>query len=313
MKIGVLGLGGIAQKAYMPTYVAMQDRAEFCFATRNQTVQHQLQEKYQLQTMKNNLQELIDEGIEACFIHTATSTHYELVKMGLENKLHVFVDKPLSENYQEVLALQALAKKQGKHLMVGFNRRFAPMVAKLKALPDKRVIRLQKNRVYSEKPTSIEIYDLFLHLVDTAVYLLDEPIESQDSFIRESATGMETAFLRLETATASAILTMDLKSGANREVFEVSSLTGTHIVEDLTAGRSYTSEGEQLAKFGDWDNTLEKRGFQQMVEQFLYAVQTGNDADLKQQDVLVSHEICAKMLKQHEEVQSKVVNSQGTC
>ena len=303
MKIGVLGLGGIAQKAYMPTYVAMQDRAEFCFATRNQTVQTQLQEKYQLQTMKNNLQELIATGIEACFIHTATSTHYELVKMGLEHNLHVFVDKPLSENYQEVVELQALAKRKGKLLMVGFNRRFAPMVAQLKVLPDKRMIHLQKNRVHSERPTAFEIYDLFLHLVDTAVYLLEEPIVSQDSFIRESETGMETAFLRLETANRTAILTMDLKSGANREVFQVSSSAGTHLVTDLTAGQVYTSAGEAIQKFGDWENTLAKRGFQQMVEAFIEAVQTGDGSALKQQDVGVSHEICAKMLKRHEEVQ----------
>ncbi|MGX7197711.1 Gfo/Idh/MocA family protein [Enterococcus olivae] len=301
MKIGVIGLGGIAQKAYLPTYVALQHKATFFFATRNQDVQKQLKEKYQLRSMKNNLQELIDEGIEACFIHSATTSHYGLVKECLLNDLHVFVDKPLSENYQEVLELQALAKQKNKLLMLGFNRRFAPLVSQLKELPEKRMILLQKNRAHSIQPTAFEIYDLFLHLVDTAVYLLDEPILAFDSYIRESETGMETAFLRLETAQTSAVLTMDLKSGANREVFQVSGPQGTYLVEDLTTLKKIETTGTSIETFGDWQNTLEKRGFQQMVEQFLEAVASGEDNHLKQEKIGLSHELCCKMLKQHEE------------
>ena len=47
--------------------------------------------------------------------------------------------------------------------MVGFNRRFAPMVEKLKAIPDKRIIQLQKNRIAAQETTEYVIYDLFLH------------------------------------------------------------------------------------------------------------------------------------------------------
>ncbi len=39
MKVGVLGLGNIAQKAYLPVYTQMQDQAAFYFATRNKEVQ----------------------------------------------------------------------------------------------------------------------------------------------------------------------------------------------------------------------------------------------------------------------------------
>ncbi len=33
MKIGVIGIGGIAQKAYLPTYAKMRKEASFIFAT----------------------------------------------------------------------------------------------------------------------------------------------------------------------------------------------------------------------------------------------------------------------------------------
>ena len=41
LKIGVLGLGSIAQKAYLPVYIKSNQRAIFVYATRNQEVQAQ--------------------------------------------------------------------------------------------------------------------------------------------------------------------------------------------------------------------------------------------------------------------------------
>lgn len=301
MKIGVLGLGEIAQKAYLPTYISMQERASFYFATRNRAVQKELQEKYHLDSIKNNLQELIAEGVEACFIHTATASHYDLVKECLLHDLHVFVDKPLSENVQEVLELQELAKQHKKILMVGFNRRFAPMVDELRRLPEKRVIYLQKNAVNTAHPTTFQIYDVFLHLVDTAVYLLEEPILDFDSTIRESETGLERAFLRLETEQTSALVTMDLKSGANREVYQVTSPQGTYQLEGLTTLKKFDKFGTTMQQFDDWQITLEKRGFQQMVGKFLSAITSGETSHLRQENIALSHQLCAKMLKQHEE------------
>lgn len=301
MKIGVIGLGGIAQKAYLPTYSKMQDQAEFIFATRNQEVQTKLQNSYNLKTMKNNLQEVLAEKIDACFIHTATASHYELIKACLLHDVHVFVDKPISENLEQVHELQQLAKERNKLLMVGFNRRFAPMVEKLKQLTDKRMIFLQKNRAYSIQPTAFEIFDVFLHLVDTAVYLLDDPILQIKSTIRETQGNMETALLQLETATTTAILTMDLKSGANRESYQVNCLQGTYMVDDLVTFKSLEGDDECLQTFGDWTNILEKRGFEQQVRQFLHAVQTGDRADLRQENIAKSHEICQEMLRQLEE------------
>ncbi|OUK07992.1 oxidoreductase, partial [Enterococcus faecium] len=100
----------------------------------------------------------------------------ELAKKCLENGIHVYIDKPLSVHLNEVRELQELADKNQIILMIGFNRRFAPMVEELKRIPDKRLIHLQKNRIAAKETTEFVLYDLFLHLIDTAVYLLDEPI-----------------------------------------------------------------------------------------------------------------------------------------
>lgn len=298
MKIGVLGLGNIAQKAYLPVYVQTQDQAEFYFATRNKKVQKNIQCIYHLQHMKNNLDELLAEGIQACFIHSSTTTHYQLVKQCLENNLDVFVDKPLSENIAEVEELLALAKEKERILMVGFNRRFAPMVERLQEQKNKRLLFLQKNQVANAQNTTFEIFDVFLHLVDTAVYLLDESVQKFSSDVYETEQKLlETALLKLETPGTTALLSMDTKSGTNQENYQLTTEKGSYCLANLTQFVIQNERQEQTETFGDWENTLVKRGFYPMVQSFLKALKTRSTADLRQEGIYDSHKICAEILK----------------
>lgn len=298
MKIGVIGLGNIAQKAYLPTYVKLQDQADFYFATRNPKVQQELKAKYHL-NMNSTIEELFAAEIDACFIHSATTSHYQLAKACLEKGIHVFMDKPASEKLAEVAELQKLAEEKQLLLMIGFNRRFAPMVQELKKIPEKRMILLQKNRVAAKEKTAFVIYDLFLHLIDTAVYLLDAPIQKIDSRIREKDGYLETAMLRLETATETALLTMDLRSGANTETYQITSPEGTYLLNDLVHLQKFSAE-QTTKTFGDWETTLYKRGFEQMVINFIDALKTGEQQQLQQRDVFLSHKLCQAMLQEHE-------------
>ncbi|GMA55038.1 dehydrogenase [Alicyclobacillus contaminans] len=301
MKIGVLGLGNIAQKAYLPVYVQMQDQAEFYFATRNKEVQENLQKTYHLQHMKNNLDELLAEGIQACFIHSATASHYQLVKKCLENHVDVFVDKPLSENIAEVEELLALAKEQRQILMVGFNRRFAPMVEKLQRQEDKRLLFLQKNQVANTQNTTFEIFDVFLHLVDTAVYLLNDSVQNFSSNIYETKQNLlETALLKLETKQTTALLSMDTKSGASQESYQLTTRKGTYRLNNLTECILQEETQERVEAFGDWENTLVKRGFYPMVQAFLTSLETRKTDELRQENIYLSHKICTEMLRQSE-------------
>lgn len=248
--------------------------------------------------MYESLDDLIEEEIEACMIHAATSVHFQLAKKCLEHNIHVYIDKPLSVDLKEIQELQELAEQHHVILMVGFNRRFAPMVEELKAIPEKRLIQLQKNRIAAKETTAFVIYDLFLHLVDTAVYLLDEPVIKTTSHIREKEGFMEVAMLQLETANQMAIVTMDLGSGANTETYQVTSKQGTYELSDLTELVIRKPDTVEIKKFGDWETTLSKRGFVSMVERFFEEVQetTPNKEKLKQAGVYDSHALCEEML-----------------
>lgn len=298
MKIGVIGIGGIAQKAYLPTYAKMRKEATFIFATRNDETREKISQEYHFTNTVSTIDELLAEKIDACFIHVATKVHFEIAKQCLETGVAVFIDKPVSEKLKEVRELQDLAKEKKLLFMVGFNRRFAPMVDQLKQLPQKHVIHLEKNEPNHAMNAQYGIYDLFIHLVDTAVYLLDDEIMAVHSKIREEKGQMTYAQLQLSTATTECILSMDLMSGGKMERYQVSSPEQTMILNQLTDLTIKKGTVEEVQHFGDWTTTLEKRGFEQLVICFIGALK-GENVDLRQENVLLSHELCEKMLQQH--------------
>ena len=77
-----------------------------------------------------------DQEINTVFITTRHNTHAKFVKEAFEAGKHVFVEKPLCLTREELAEIRKLDFSRGQVLMVGFNRRFSPLVKKMKALLD---------------------------------------------------------------------------------------------------------------------------------------------------------------------------------
>lgn len=61
-KIGVLGLGNIAQKAYLPVITSLQDTYEWHFCTRNADKRQKLMRQYGITHGEGNVEELIAQN-----------------------------------------------------------------------------------------------------------------------------------------------------------------------------------------------------------------------------------------------------------
>jgi predicted dehydrogenase/threonine dehydrogenase-like Zn-dependent dehydrogenase len=78
---------------------------------------------------------LASPEIDSVVIVTRHSSHASLTLQALAAGKHVFVEKPLCTSLAELEAIEAeLARRPRQCLMVGFNRRFAPLSVKLKSL-----------------------------------------------------------------------------------------------------------------------------------------------------------------------------------
>ncbi|WP_413488712.1 Gfo/Idh/MocA family protein [Carnobacterium divergens] len=295
-KIGVIGLGGIAQKAYLPVMMTMSDEVEWHFYTRNQEKLAQIGKQYRVEKLYSTIEQLIESGITMAFVHTATETHGQIIKQLLENKIHVYVDKPISENLEEVKELMELASEKKVQLVTGFNRRFAPMIQKLKAVPDKNMLFIQKNKTNSQTKVQRGIYDMFIHVLDTAVYLLDEPILKTSYHLKTEGEYLKNCVMEIITENSICIASMNYMSGANTETAEVmSTVGGTHRVVNLTEYEGTQNGEKTIIEFGDWETTLEKRGFAPIIRKFIEGVETG-EAAVSMESALTSHQLCQKIV-----------------
>ena len=74
-----------------------------------------------------------DESLDAIFIVTRHATHAKLVCRALETGKAVFVEKPLALTREETDQIAEAVEKTGNdRLMVGFNRRFAPLLTAMR-------------------------------------------------------------------------------------------------------------------------------------------------------------------------------------
>lgn len=72
--------------------------------------------------------------INAVAIVTRHNSHAGLTAQALRAAKHVFVEKPLALTHEELEDVKAAHTESGRHLMVGFNRRFAPQVQTMRRL-----------------------------------------------------------------------------------------------------------------------------------------------------------------------------------
>lgn len=297
IKIGVLGLGNIAQKAYLPVMAGMQDQYEFHLTTRNPEKRAQLAAEYGFTQTHATLDDLMAVKPAAVFVHTPTATHAAIIKKLLLADINVYVDKPVSMNLQEVQGLYDLAAARHLLLTCGFNRRFAPLNQQLKAISDKRLIMVEKVRETSDQDVETAVFDLMIHSVDTGLFLLDEPLVTTTGRIVASADGkLEQGYFTAQTAHEQLQVVTNMRGGVNLETSTVQATAKRAMVSDLSRLTTYHTAQTTTTAFPDWTPTLEKRGFAPLIRAFLTAVATHGANPVDPASVITSHAVCRHLL-----------------
>jgi NDP-hexose-3-ketoreductase len=125
IRIGVLGVSGIAQKAILPNLNKLTDFYEIVgVASRNIEKVQPLIEVYQIKAFEGYESILDKKYIDAIYIPLPNALHYHYVKLALKQGIHVLVEKSLACNFKEVKELVELANKNDLALMENFQFRF---------------------------------------------------------------------------------------------------------------------------------------------------------------------------------------------
>ncbi len=93
----------------------------------------QLKRRYPDISTTTSVDEVLqDRSIQAIYLATPVSTHFELASRALEAGKHVLVEKPLASSAEQAERLCELAEKTGQVLMVGHTFVYSPPVVRIK-------------------------------------------------------------------------------------------------------------------------------------------------------------------------------------
>lgn len=299
LKVAVVGLGGIAQKAYLPVFAEMENIEVHLYTRNAQKLKH-LSEKYRFDHYHQSINSMIESGINAAFVHSSTASHPEVIRTFLSHNIPVYVDKPIADNLEEVEELTRLAAEKNTILMTGFNRRYAPKYQELKALSDTNMIIMQKNRVAQAGEARTFIYDDFIHVIDTIRFLLDAKIDQVNVFPVWQKELLSSITVQISAGDKVATAIMNRDSGVNEERLAVMTPGAKYEVENVTETHIYEGTTERFERFGDWETTLYKRGFVPIIQAFLTAVRNGEKAPISEEDALQTHQLAEQILLQLE-------------
>lgn len=279
MNVGIIGLGDIACKAYLPVITTRNVNLHLC--SRDASKLSAIGKQYRISNLHTGIDSLIKAGITAAFVHTATSSHEQIVRQLLENNIHVYVDKPVTDSYETTATLVALAQSKDLLLKAGFNRRYAPAYSQMKTIINPNMIVMQKNRRSLPGEIRTFVFDDFIHVVDTLLFLMNDGDPKIHLESRIEGNKLYHLVVNFTIGNMTAIGIMNRDSGLTEERLEVFSPAEKRVVADLTAGKK-----------DPWEPMLKTRGFEDIIDDFLQNKNPGYEALLR------THQVCETITRQ---------------
>lgn len=307
-KVGIIGLGDIARKAYLPVLGAHDGVEIAALMSRSEETVEKIGRSLRVERRYTNLEQMLGEAeLDAVFVHSPTETHNDIVLRCLKAGVHVYVDKPLSYCIEESEDMAQCARETGKLLAVGFNRRFAPLYTEAKAWMEGaggfRLCTAEKHRIRQQKHSAKHtLYDDLIHMIDLVLWLSGEA-EPEAAYRQETdAEGRllwASGTLALSSGTGQASFSMVRSAGMDLEHLELHGGGRSARVVNLEQGVFAEAGGTvKEAGFGSWEPISLRRGFTGAVEHFLDCLSQPEACRIAAGKVLPTHRFIERILSQ---------------
>lgn len=303
MKIAVIGAGGIARKAYFRVLLGWPGLEITNVFSRTQQSINRISEEWGITCGTTDMETVLANQPQGAIVISATDSHYEIINNLLNNGVDVYSEKSLTTDSRLSYELGELADRLGRVLVVGFNRRYAPLFQQAKEIFGKRRIQLaliQKHRDMSGEPTLDKLYlDDVIHQIDLARYFCGE------------VTPLSTTFTMEKSEVAGAVSLMEIPGGGQC-VLAICRTAGAWQESVTLHGDKQTVHvnafDRLIVKYPDHEVTygtdrsgsyisdMRERGFVGEVEHFLECVKTRQKPDTSAFEAAKTQELMEKLL-----------------
>lgn len=190
VRIGLIGVGNIAQNAHIPAYLKQKDvELVACYDIKAERAK-EVAAKYGM-TAEDSLEALVArDDLDAVSVCTWNNGHAHATIAALKAGKHVLCEKPMAMNPAECEAMIAAQKESGKLLMMGFVYRFSASAKAIKAMTDEgRFGNIYHARagILRRRGTPLgwftdlsksgggPVIDIGVHVIDLTWYLMGKP------------------------------------------------------------------------------------------------------------------------------------------
>lgn len=306
MRMAIVGIGDIAEKAYLPILTQLSG-VELVFCTRNQMTLQRLAAQYRIKECYQDYRQLGKANIDAVMIHSSTTAHPEIAAYFLQQGVPTFVDKPLADNGFDCEKLYELAQRRQVPLYMGFNRRFIPLyqrhIGDLQNADSDSLLSLRWEKHRHNLPGDIRtfVFDDFIHPLDSVNFGAKNNL--QDVHLTSQFKGTQLARLDLQWQNGNTLLhaSMNRLYGITCERVVASFENRAYEFDSFTAGKCLQDKQTSIIQLEDWTPMLTSKGFAGMIEDWIKVVHAGK---LKQSLIernLSSHQlaeaVCQKVQK----------------
>jgi predicted dehydrogenase/threonine dehydrogenase-like Zn-dependent dehydrogenase len=311
--VGVIGSGNYATAVLIPAFKAAGARLRAVGSSGGVTALHAGRKFGFEAATTDNAAILNDPVIDAVVVATRHDDHAPMVVAALGAGKHVFVEKPLAIDMAGIAAIEdARAIQPDRMVMVGFNRRFAPQVRKMRELlgtlsePKAMIMTVNAGAIPAEHWTQDprvgggRIIGEGCHFIDLLRFLAGAPIVGFDAV----SLGMAPGIIRDDKAT----ITLRFADGSTGTIFYLANGNKAFPKERLevfAGGRILQLDNfRKLHGFG-WSGFSgmnlwrQDKGQRAMAEAFIAAVARGGPSPIPFEEILevgrVTIDIAAKL------------------
>jgi predicted dehydrogenase/threonine dehydrogenase-like Zn-dependent dehydrogenase len=306
LNVGFIGAGSFAQNILLPRMKGLYNFKGISTARGNNA--RYVADKYGFEYCSDNADDIVkDEETNTIFITTRHNLHFEYVLKALNAGKHVFVEKPLVMTEAELAEVRiAYEQSDRRHLMVGFNRRFAQATQKLKKLfleKQAKTINMRINAgfvpadhwVHDPTVGGGRIIGEACHFIDLAMYLAGAKITSVFANVLEEPNNLnDSVVINLRFANGS-VASINYFSNGNKavakEFIEVFCGGTTVQIDDFRKVTIYGKSKKQV-KYKTQD-----KGHSSEIEQFAESILNGKPCPISFEETYLSTLATFKVLE----------------
>lgn len=169
------------------------------------------------------------------------------------------------------------------------------MIAALKDQGKSDLVLIQKNRYNLPGNKRQFVVEDFIHVVDTLRFLMDTKVIDLQVQYLEKEGRLHNVVIQLIGESCTAIGIMNRDNGTTEEIIEYMTAGNKLVIDNFIETTQFQNDMEVVKGFGDWEPTLKKRGFYQIVDHFIECVCDKKSPTPSIADSLITHEICEEI------------------